>query len=171
MYKYVRSLPKSTPAGVSWASWKMSCSIVRQIHHRALFSAVPSSWCAFVNTVICTPSSLSFFFAIDLCYICWFSKSPRSHSRPFTIIYIQCADTHNICSLVGAVGGGGQGLGLAKESAIGLNHLSSTMPNLMSSNHPPAALTSSAIELHSVRHKSGSSADFWLSIVCWCSLS
>jgi len=153
MRKYVWSAPKCPLAGVSWASWRICRCIIFGIHNRSLFSAFPSSSFTLALTVISTSSSSSFFFASAFFSTCFFFKSPCSYSRPFSSKYYHCVDTHRLRSLVDAVDGGGRGLGLAKECAIDLNHLSSTMPALISSIHSPAAVTSRATKLHLSQQK------------------
>jgi len=133
IHKYVRSAPKSPPAGVLWASWMIHRCIVLGIHNCPLISAFPSSSLPFALAVLIT---------------CVFSKSPRNHSRPFSSKRNRCAATHNLLSLVDAVDGGGRGLGLAKQCATGPNHSSSIMPALMTSTYSPAAGSPSAVELH-----------------------
>jgi hypothetical protein len=73
--------------------------------------------------------------------------SPCSHSRPFSAKWYRGTDTHNMHSLIDAVDGRGQGLGLAKECATHLNCLWSTMTTLISWIQSLATMASSATQL------------------------
>jgi len=82
--KYVQSAPKCPSAGVFWASWRFHRCMVFGIHSHPLFYAFPSSSCSFALMDISTQSSSSFFFALAFLSTCFSSKSPHSHSRPFS---------------------------------------------------------------------------------------
>lgn len=124
--------------------------------HLCLSVSASLTFCfSFACMVLSTPFFVFFFFAPDFFFSCFFSKSPRNHSKPFYSKQTFRTNTHNMCCLEAAVDGGGQGLGLAQLCTISLNYSSSIIAALMSSTHSPATVTSSAIESHCPHLESG----------------